>query len=45
MISGTLGADLKQMLYTQIHGIKYRAAPYDTFPAYGSTDIPIGRVN
>lgn len=44
MFSGTIGADIKSMLYTQLHGIKYRAKAYEQFPKYGIAEIPIGKV-
>ncbi|XP_058795094.1 large ribosomal subunit protein uL1m isoform X2 [Phymastichus coffea] len=42
---GTVSPDLKTMLNTHLRGIKYTAKPYDHYPEYGQTTIPIGTLD
>ncbi|KAL7295287.1 hypothetical protein TKK_0011422 [Trichogramma kaykai] len=43
--NGTLGLDIADMVYHHVNGIKYSAKPCENFPQYGTTSIPIGKLN
>ncbi|XP_014216111.1 uncharacterized protein LOC106644922 [Copidosoma floridanum] len=43
--TGTLSNDIKQMIHSHMHGIKYTAKAYDQFPMYGKTTMAIGTLD